>query len=105
LYSMIHTTPLALSCYKLMREIPLWKITTYKILAEKLWTWPRVIGRICGANQDIPATPCHRVIRSDGKVDGYVYGTDRKIELLTSEWIIIDNNNKVVDLSKYIYHF
>ena len=102
---MISETPLAQSCYMLMRMIPLGKVTTYKILAEKLWTWPRVIGRICGANKDIPATPCHRVVRSDGKVDGYAHGTELKIALLREEWIEIDANNTIRWLSAYLYHF
>ncbi|PIV45461.1 MAG: hypothetical protein COX88_02130 [Candidatus Nealsonbacteria bacterium CG_4_10_14_0_2_um_filter_35_20] len=35
--------------------------------------------------------PCHRVIRSDGKVGGYRYGTERKITLLKKEGMIIKN--------------
>jgi methylated-DNA-[protein]-cysteine S-methyltransferase len=105
-----------------MRQIPRGKVTTYKILAEKLWTWPRVVWRICGANPDIallsykkalentssswmsPA-PCHRVVRSDGKVDGYAHGTEIKIELLREEWIPLDENNKIRDLWAYLYRF
>ena len=102
---MIHTTPLAWACYQLMNKIPTWKVTTYKILAEKLWTWPRVIGRICGANPNIPSTPCHRVVRSDGKVDGYAHGTDRKIELLTQEGISINEKHMIKHLSEYLYYF
>ena len=33
---MISETPLAQACYALMRQIPRGKVTTYKILAEKL---------------------------------------------------------------------
>ncbi len=102
---MIHTTALAQECYKLMRQIPKGKVTTYKILAEKCKTWPRVIGRICWANPDVPATPCHRVVRSDGKVDGYAYGTDKKIELLRSEGIQIDDKNRILKLENCLYRF
>ena len=115
---MLSETPLAQSCYALMKQIPRGKVTTYKILAEKLSTWPRVIWRICGANPDIaflsykkalenakdPA-PCHRVVRSDGKVDGYAHGTETKIELLREEWIDIDEKNKIRDLSAFLYRF
>lgn len=102
---MIYETPLAQHCYDLMRQIPRGKVTTYKILAEHLWTWPRVIGRICGANPNIPSTPCHRVVRSDGKVDGYAHGTDRKIELLTQEGITINEKHTIKHLSEYLYYF
>jgi methylated-DNA-[protein]-cysteine S-methyltransferase len=93
---MLSSTPLALSCYELMKQIPRGKVTTYKILAEKLGTGPRVIGRICGANPNIPSTPCHRVVRSDGKVDGYAHGTDRKIALLREEGIFIDDKHTIL---------
>lgn len=102
---MLHTTALAQECYKLMRQIPKGKVTTYKILAVKCKTWPRVIGRICGANPDVPATPCHRVVRSDGKVDGYAFGTDKKIELLKSEGIQVDQRHHIQDFSNKIYTF
>lgn len=102
---MIHTTPLAQKCYTFMRQIPPGKVTTYKILAEKCKTWPRVIGRICGANPDVPTTPCHRVVRSDGMVDGYAFGTDKKIELLRSEWIHIDDKNHILDFKDMIRNY
>jgi O6-methylguanine-DNA--protein-cysteine methyltransferase len=34
----ISETPLALACYDLMRQIPCGKVTTYKILADKIGT-------------------------------------------------------------------
>lgn len=102
---MLSTTPLALSCYDLMKQIPRGKVTTYKILAEKLWTWPRVIGRICWANPKVPSTPCHRVVRSDGKVDGYIHGTDAKIRLLREEGILIDDKHKIIWLTGFLWRF
>jgi methylated-DNA-[protein]-cysteine S-methyltransferase len=63
-----------------------------------------VISRICGANPNIPSTPCHRVVRSDGKVDGYAHGTDRKIELLTQEGISINEKHTIKHMSEYLYH-
>lgn len=102
---MISSMPLAQACYVLMRQIPSGKVTTYKILAEKLGTGPRVIWRICGANPDIPATPCHRVVRSDGKVDGYAHGTDRKIDLLRAEGIMIDDRHLIRPLAAFLYRF
>ncbi len=54
-------------------------------------------------NPDAPATPCHRVVGSDGKLTGYAYGLPRKIELLTGEGVAVHNQR--VDLKKYAHRF
>ena len=60
----------------------------------------RAVGSIMSKNIDINI-PCHRVIRSDGKVSGYnglrskKVGSDSKISLLKKEGIIFTKNNKV----------
>ena len=41
--------------------------------------------------------PCHRVVKSDGTVGGYAYGTERKKHMLYKEGLKI-NNNKIVNL-------
>ena len=43
--------------------------------------------------------PCHRVVRSDGRVGGYVGGVKRKIELLRSEGVEVKDGK--VDLRLY----
>lgn len=86
-----------------MREIPKGKVTTYKELAMELKTSARVIGKLCNLNPDAPNTPCHRVVGSDGKLVGYAFGLDKKIELLKSEGIEIKDNK--IDLGKYLYRF
>ena len=63
---------------------------TYKKVAKlagrpKAW---RAVGNILNRNQN-PKIPCHRVIKSDGRVGGYNYGERKKIALLKEEGIII----------------
>jgi len=36
--------------------------------------------------------PCHRVVRSDGKIGGYTFGMDIKKSMLVKEGICIKNN-------------
>ena len=84
--------------YKIVKEIPRGRVLTYKMVAKlagepRAW---RVVGNILnknpvpepsaryGAGRDLKI-PCHRVIRSDGGIGGYRYGTKRKIALLKRE--------------------
>ena len=43
------------------------------------------MGSANGANNVAVLIPCHRVVRSDGALGGYAYGTDIKAELLRRE--------------------
>lgn len=75
--------------YELLLEIPVGKVSTYGDLAKALGKplASREIGRILGRNPNPIKVPCHRVVRSDGTVGGYYYGSDRKKGLLEKEGI------------------
>ena len=76
--------------YKIVRKIPKGKVLTYKELA-KLAGKPRAfraVGNILNKNQD-PKIPCHRVIRSDGRLGGYNRGVYKKRFLLQQEGVKI----------------
>jgi AraC family transcriptional regulator, regulatory protein of adaptative response / methylated-DNA-[protein]-cysteine methyltransferase len=45
----------------------------------------RAAGTACGDNGLAVLIPCHRVLRSDGGLGGYAYGTERKAALLERE--------------------
>lgn len=45
----------------------------------------RAAASACGANNIAVLVPCHRVLRSDGKIGGYRWGLDRKRALLDDE--------------------
>ena len=72
--------------YKIVKKIPKGEILTYKTVA-KLAGFPRAwraAGNVLSKNRDLKI-PCHRVIRSDGKLGGYNKGAKKKKELLKSE--------------------
>lgn len=73
----------------LLKQIPRGKVTTYKILADKLGTHPRAVGRMLNSNPHLVIVPCHRVVRSDGGIGGYRFGIRKKSALLKKEGIKI----------------
>ncbi|MCE9548918.1 MGMT family protein [Candidatus Nomurabacteria bacterium] len=54
-------------------KIPKGKVVTYKDLAKKVGKplAVRAVANAVGANPCAPTVPCHRVVRSDGKLGGY----------------------------------
>lgn len=72
--------------YAVVKKIPRGEVLTYKQVALKLGNakLARVVGNALNKNRDLKV-PCHRVIRSDGKIGGYREGTKKKVLLLTKE--------------------
>jgi methylated-DNA-[protein]-cysteine S-methyltransferase len=73
--------------YATVAKIPTGKTMTYKEVATKAGNpfAARAVGMLMSKNYD-PKIPCHRVVRSDGKLGGYNRGgPSRKIELLLEE--------------------
>jgi len=90
--------------WELLKGIPKGKVTTYKIIANKLNTKGyQAVGNACHNNPYAPLVPCHRVINSDGRVGGFASGTENKIKLLEKEGIKI-KNGKVLNLEDVLYH-
>ncbi len=92
--------------YKKLLEVPEGKITTYGELAKAVGftNGQRAIGRIMNKNPYPVIIPCHRVVKSDGKVGGYAYGEEIKIKILKKEGIKI-KDGKILDLENTIYRF
>jgi len=92
--------------YKKLLEVPKGKITTYGELAKAvgLKNGQRAVGKIMNKNPYPVIIPCHRVVKSDGKIGGYVYGEEIKSDMLTRERIVI-KNGKILDLENKIYRF
>ncbi len=72
--------------FEVVRKIPKGKVLTYKEVASLAGS-PRAyraVGNILNKNHD-PSIPCHRVIRSDGKIGGYNRGERLKKKKLKDE--------------------
>jgi len=70
---------------EIIKKIPKGKVLTYKEVAKKAGNEgaSRAVGTICARNSD-KSVPCHRVIRSDGKIGEYngLQGKSKKVLLL-----------------------
>ena len=94
--------------YAQLRLVSRGKVTTYKALAEKLGTKAyRAVGQTMKNNPYAPEVPCHRVVRSDGSVGGFMGKTSgkeiaRKIALLKGEGVEV-NFGKVVDFNEKLF--
>lgn len=87
---------------KYLLTIPKWKVTTYKILAEKFKVHPRTIASIMKQNKNQNIFPCYKVVMNDGSVWWYNLWREKKIEKLQNDGIEIVN--KKID-EKYFYLF
>jgi AraC family transcriptional regulator of adaptative response/methylated-DNA-[protein]-cysteine methyltransferase len=70
-----------------LRRIPAGETRSYSEIAAAAGN-PRAVraaGSANGANNVAVLIPCHRVLRSDGSIGGYAYGTEIKQELLERE--------------------
>ncbi len=90
---------------KLTKKIPRGKVTTYKLIAEKLNTHAyRAVGTALHNNKKPIIIPCHRVVNSDGFIGGYAKGIEQKIKLLKKEGINI-KNKKIINFEKVLFRF
>ncbi|MFZ9006572.1 MAG: MGMT family protein [Nitrosopumilaceae archaeon] len=92
--------------YKKLLEVPKGKITTYGELAKAVGftNGQRAVGKIMNKNPYPVFIPCHRVVKSDGKIGGYAYGEEIKKNMLQKEGIKI-KDDKIIDWENSIYRF
>lgn len=78
--------------WKALQSIPKGKTLTYKELAKKIGKPDavRAVANAVGANPCAPEIPCHRIIRTDGKLGGYSGkgGVKTKLKLLQKEGVM-----------------
>jgi len=80
-------TPFAKQVYKAVLKVPVGEVRTYKWVARQT-ARPRAyraVGQILKNNPYPLIIPCHRVVKSDNKIGGYVFGIKYKKLLLDLE--------------------
>lgn len=83
----IKGTPFQLKVWQALLQIPEGRISTYSSITNQLHnpTASRAVGNAIGQNPIAMIIPCHRIIRGDGGLGGYMWGTTRKSALLAVE--------------------
>tara|TARA_B100001175_G_C19069228_1_gene430498 strand:+ start:80 stop:361 length:282 start_codon:yes stop_codon:yes gene_type:complete len=86
-------TDFQIKVWSYLKKIPKGKVKTYLEVAKAIRKPKafRAVANAVGKNPYPPKIPCHRVIRSDGKIGGYSGkgGIREKRRLLASENIFI----------------
>ena len=97
---------LSTKVYRKLLLVPKGKVTTYGELAKAvgLKNGQRAIGMIMKNNPFPVIIPCHRVVKSDGKIGGYAYGEIVKSRMLANEGIKI-KDGKIIDFDKGRFYF
>jgi AraC family transcriptional regulator of adaptative response/methylated-DNA-[protein]-cysteine methyltransferase len=83
----IRATAFQRRVWEALQKIPRGETRSYSAVARKIGMpkATRAVARACATNPVAVAIPCHRVIREDGDLGGYRWGTERKRQLLELE--------------------
>ena len=91
--------------WELCAKIPRGKVTTYQELAHALGTKAyRAVGNALNKNPHAPVVPCHRVVKSDGRIGGFFGGCAAKEKLLAREGITVTSGS-IVDFEQRCFRF
>jgi methylated-DNA-[protein]-cysteine S-methyltransferase len=88
--------------YDLLLAIPPGKVSTYGDIANALGHphAARLIGNILKRNPNPIQVPCHRIVKSNGMLGGYMYGISMKKQLLKEEGIKFQDDDYLRDFDK-----
>ena len=80
-------------------EIPRGEVRPYAWIAKEIGKPKavRAVGSALGANPIPLLIPCHRVVRSDGRLGGYALGPERKHEILAAEGVQLEKLENLSD--------
>lgn len=99
--SLNNMSDFAQKVYDVVRTIPKGRVATYAGIAKAIGSprAVRAVGTALGKNRNFKQVPCHRVVRSDGRIGQYVFGTDKKVAILRKEGVEVNHNS--VDLTQF----
>ncbi len=82
-------TAFQIAVWRALRTIPRGTTWTYAEVAQAVGHEgaARAVGQACRDNPTPLVIPCHRVVRADGELGGYVFGAGRKATFLAAEGV------------------
>jgi O-6-methylguanine DNA methyltransferase len=97
-------TPFERDVLDATRRIPAGQVRPYSWVAREAGrpAAVRAVGTVLARNPLPLLVPCHRVVRSDGELGGYMFGPVRKAELLRAEQADLD---ELVGLARRGVHY
>ena len=83
----MHGSEFQLRVWHALQQIPAGSTASYAEVARQIGmpSSARAVAQACAANALAVVVPCHRVVRSDGRLSGYRWGVQRKRTLLERE--------------------
>ena len=94
--------------YRVTTAIPAGSVAGYAWIVRQLGRGSaRAVGRALGKNPFAPQVPCHRVIRSDGHIGGFMGGeagpmVARKRQLLSAEGVEFSSAGRLLDRQRLL---
>jgi len=92
------STPFQARTRQALAAVPYGKCVSYADLASAAGSpdGARAAASVCANNHTALFIPCHRVIRGDGTLGGFLYGLTIKKQLLDREACVIDQRRRMV---------
>lgn len=90
---LVQGTPFQIKVWEALLQIPEGNLTTYQHIAQSIHKPKavRAVGTAIGRNPIGYLIPCHRVIRKEGKLGHYRWGSGRKKAMIG--WEMVRNND------------
>lgn len=85
----VRGTNFQINVWRALLSIPAGSVTSYAALSQALTNTPRAaraVAAAAGANPIALLIPCHRLLASNGQLQGYAWGMPRKRQLLAAEF-------------------
>jgi AraC family transcriptional regulator, regulatory protein of adaptative response / methylated-DNA-[protein]-cysteine methyltransferase len=83
----ISGTPFQLNVWNSLLKIPMGNVTSYGDIARSINqpTAARAVGTAIGSNPVALLIPCHRVVQASGNIGGYMWGSEKKADIIAWE--------------------